>query len=154
MGRRKRLLLVGWMALALVAMAACATPRARAPEMPASRALLGWEEAGEASWYGHPHHGRATASGEIYDMRALTAAHKTLPLGVRVLVTHLTSGRTVEVRINDRGPFVRGRILDVSRAAAERLGGIGAGVFPVRLRVIALPDGTREAGARAPGTLQ
>jgi rare lipoprotein A len=145
-----RLVLVSSTAVALMALTGCATSRTRAPEMAPSRALLGWEQSGQASWYGHPHHGRATASGEIYDMRALTAAHRTLPLGVRVRVTHLGSGRTVEVRVNDRGPFVGGRILDLSQAAAERLGGVGAGVFPVRLRVIALPDGTREAGARAP----
>ncbi len=83
-------------------------------------------------------------------MRALTAAHRTLPLGTRILVTHVASGRTVEVRINDRGPFVRGRILDLSRAAAERLGVVGAGVAAVRIRVVALPDGAREAGTRAP----
>jgi rare lipoprotein A len=112
--------------------------------------MLGWEESGEASWYGRVHHGRPTASGEPYDMRALTAAHRALPLGTRILVTHVTSGRTVEVRINDRGPFVRGRILDLSRAAAERLGVVGAGVAVVRIRVVALPDGAREAGARAP----
>jgi rare lipoprotein A len=148
--RRERLARVGGMVIVLAALTACATARSRPPDPVPSRALLGWEQSGQASWYGHPHHGRATASGEIYDMRALTAAHRTLPLGVRVLVTHLGSGRTVELRINDRGPFVGGRILDVSQAAAERLGGVGAGVFPVRLRVIALPDGTREAGARSP----
>ena len=83
-------------------------------------------------------------------MRALTAAHRTLPLGTRILVTHVASGRTVQVRINDRGPFVRGRILDLSRAAAERLGVVGAGVAAVRIRVVALPDSAREAGTRTP----
>ena len=144
-----RLAQVGSTAIAVIVLAACATPRAGRPPPP-SPALLGWEERGQASWYGDPYHGRPTASGEIYDMRQLTAAHRTLPLGTRALVTHLGNGRTVEVRINDRGPFVWGRILDLSRAAAERLGGLGAGLFPIRLRVVGLPDGSREAGVRAP----
>ena len=91
---------------------------------------------GQASWYGHPHHGRTTSSGEIYDMHKLTAAHRTLPLGTRVLVTNRDNGRTVEVRINDRGPFKRGRILDLSYAAAKRLGAIGDGVIPVTLKIL------------------
>lgn len=137
--------------ITLVVLAACATPRAgKPPEAATSPPRIGWEETGQASWYGHPYHGRRTASGEIYDMRQLTAAHRTLPLGTRALITHLGNGRTVEVRINDRGPFVWGRIVDLSRAAAERLGGLGAGLFPVRLRILGLPDGTREAGGRGP----
>jgi rare lipoprotein A len=91
---------------------------------------------GQASWYGRPHHGRRTASGETYDMHKLTAAHRTLPLGTRVLVTNLENGRTVEVRINDRGPFVVNRVLDLSYAAARRLGALEDGVIPVRLRVL------------------
>ena len=91
---------------------------------------------GEASWYGHPHHGKPTSSGEIYDMNKLTAAHRTLPLGTRVLVTNLDNGRTVEVRVNDRGPFKRGRILDLSHAAAKRLGAVGEGVIPVTLKIL------------------
>ena len=94
-----------------------------------------------ASWYGMPHHGRRTASGEIYDMNRMTAAHKTLPFGTRVLVTNRNTKRTAEVRINDRGPFIKGRILDVSYAAARQLGVAAEGIFPVRLRVIALPGG-------------
>ena len=145
---RWRLAQVGLAAVALGMLAACATPRAdRAVKPPPpSPSLLGSEESGQASWYGPPHHGRPTFSGEIFDMRQLTAAHRTLPMGTRVLVTHLGTGRSVEVRINDRGPFVKGRILDVSQAAAERLGGLGTGLFPVRLRVVGLPDGTRENG--------
>jgi rare lipoprotein A len=96
----------------------------------------GGGQTGEASWYGEPHHGRATASGEIYDMNQLTAAHRTLPLGTRVLVTNLKNGRAVEVRINDRGPSVEGRIIDLSFAAAKELGAVPSGTIPVRIRVI------------------
>jgi rare lipoprotein A len=96
-----------------------------------------FEQTGEASWYGRQHHGKRTASGEVYDMHQLTAAHRTLPLGTRVLVTNLDNGRTVEVRINDRGPFVARRVLDLSYAAARRLGAVGDGVIPVGLKVLA-----------------
>ena len=99
-------------------------------------------ETGQASWYGHQHHGKQTASGEIFDMHEMTAAHRTLPLGTRVLVTNTSTGDAVEVRINDRGPFVDGRILDLSYAAGRVLGALGPGVIPVRLRVVGLPDGT------------
>jgi len=96
-------------------------------------------QTGQASWYGEPHHGQKTASGETYDMRQLTAAHRTLPLGTRLLVTNLKNGRTVEVRVNDRGPIATGRIIDLSYAAAEELGALSEGVFPVRIRVVATP---------------
>jgi rare lipoprotein A len=99
----------------------------------------GGGQTGEASWYGEPHHGRTTASGEIYDMNQLTAAHRTLPLGTRVLVTNLRNGRAVEVRINDRGPSVEGRIIDLSFAAAKELGAVPSGTIPVRIRVISQP---------------
>ena len=97
------------------------------------------EQTGEASWYGEPHNGRTTASGETYDMHQLTAAHRTLPLGTRVLVTNLKNGRAVEVRINDRGPTVDGRIIDLSFAAAKELGAVPSGTIPVRIRVISQP---------------
>lgn len=100
----------------------------------------GGGQTGEASWYGEPHHGRPTASGEIYDMNQLTAAHRTLPLGTRVLVTNLKNGRAVEVRINDRGPSVEGRIIDLSFAAAKELGAVPSGTIPVRIRVISPPQ--------------
>ncbi|RMH84015.1 septal ring lytic transglycosylase RlpA family protein [Pseudomonas sp. AOB-7] len=93
----------------------------------------GATETGKASYYGDRHHGRKTASGERFDQHALTAAHRSLPFGTRVRVTNLSNERSVVVRINDRGPFVRGRIIDVSRAAAERLGMLRAGVVPVRV---------------------
>jgi rare lipoprotein A len=101
--------------------------------------VAGAEEVGFASWYGAPHHGRRTASGEVYDMYQLTAAHRTLPFGTRLLVTNRDTSQSAEVRVNDRGPFVEGRILDVSYAAARQLGAVGPGVIPVRVRVIALP---------------
>jgi rare lipoprotein A len=96
----------------------------------------GARERGLASWYGKPFHGRRTASGEVYDMHKLTAAHRSLPFGTRVRVTRRDSGASVEVRINDRGPFVRGRIIDLSYAAAKRIGLDADGVAPVELRIL------------------
>lgn len=93
-------------------------------------------QTGRASWYGGPHHGRMTASGERFDMHALTAAHPTLPFGTRLRVVNLDNDREVEVRVNDRGPAVSGRIIDLSYAAARALGAIGRGVIPVRLTVL------------------
>jgi rare lipoprotein A (peptidoglycan hydrolase) len=92
---------------------------------------------GTASWYGPRFHGKKTASGEIYDQTKLTAAHKTLPLGSKARVTNLDNGSTVEVAINDRGPFVQGRIIDLSRAAARALGFVESGTAPVRVELIA-----------------
>lgn len=97
-------------------------------------------ETGLASWYGHPYHGRPAANGEIYDMESFTAAHRTLPFGTCVRVTNLTNQKVVEVRIIDRGPFVDGRIIDLSHIAAEKIDLIGPGVAPVRLDVVSLPE--------------
>ena len=97
------------------------------------------DQTGYASWYGKAHHGRRTTSGEIYDMNQRTAAHPALPMGTRLLVTNLSNGRTVTVRVNDRGPTVDGRILDLSYAAARELGAVGDGVVPVRIRVLREP---------------
>jgi rare lipoprotein A len=91
---------------------------------------------GRASWYGEPHHGRMTASGETFDMHRLTAAHRTLPLGTRLLVTNMANGRSVVVRVNDRGPYRSGRILDLSYAAARALHAVEAGVINVRLALV------------------
>ena len=99
----------------------------------------GFREFGRASWYGRDFHGRRTSNGEIYDMYAMTAAHKTLPLGTRVSVRHLENGRRIEVRINDRGPFVRGRIIDLSYTAARQLGIVGPGTGPVEVVALATP---------------
>lgn len=133
--RASRLLFLAALS-ALALLAGCSRAVVARPPVPPA---AGMEEVGFASWYGAPHHGRRTASGEIYDMNQLTAAHKTLPFGTRLLVTNRDTSQTAEVRVNDRGPFVEGRILDVSYAAARQLGAVGTGVIPVRLRVISLP---------------
>jgi rare lipoprotein A len=95
-----------------------------------------YEAVGVASWYGAKFHGRTTASGEPYDMNAMTAAHPSLPFGTKVRVTNLENGRSVVVRINDRGPFAKRRIIDVSRHAAKHLDFLGAGQARVRVEVI------------------
>lgn len=99
----------------------------------AATADTGYVEEGIASWYGHPFHGRLTASGEVFDKDQLTAAHPELPLGLEVDVTHVESGRSVQVEITDRGPFVDGRVIDLSEAAAQELDMIEDGLAPVRI---------------------
>lgn len=96
-------------------------------------------EIGIASWYGPGFHGKRTANGEIYDMYAMTAAHKTLPFGTIVRVVDLDTGRSVVVRINDRGPFVKGRIIDLSYAAAQELGMVKKGLAKVGLKIVKWP---------------
>lgn len=110
-------------------------PRASStpPQIPAA-------ETGLASWYGHPYHGRAAANGEIYDMEKLTAAHRTLPFGSWVRVTNVTNAKSVDVRITDRGPFVDGRVIDLSHAAAEAIDMIGPGLAQVRLDILSAPS--------------
>ena len=93
-------------------------------------------ETGIASYYADKYHGRKTASGETFDMHALTAAHPTYPFGTRVKVTHLKSQRSVIVRINDRGPFVKGRVIDLSLAAAEQLRMVRSGLAQVTLEIL------------------
>ncbi|GAB5471032.1 MAG: hypothetical protein Kilf2KO_40620 [Rhodospirillales bacterium] len=95
-----------------------------------------YDEVGKASWYGGKFHGRKTANGEIFDKNLLTAAHTTLPLPVIAKVTNLSNGRWIKVRINDRGPFSRGRIIDLSQAAAKELGFISQGTAKVRVQVL------------------
>lgn len=95
-----------------------------------------WSQTGIASWYGSYFHGRTTANGEIYNMYALTAAHKELPFGTVVRVTHLGNGSSVVVRINDRGPFIKGRIIDLSLRAAEEIGMKSQGVAKVKVEII------------------
>jgi len=99
-----------------------------------------WIEVGFASYYGEKFHGRRTASGEIFNMYKLTAAHRKLPFGTYVKVTNLENGRSVIVRINDRGPFKKNRIIDLSYEAAKRLGMISKGVARVKLEVIKWPQ--------------
>jgi rare lipoprotein A len=135
--RRNRDQLTIKVILPLLFLAACSIPRPKVavPIAPGTRP----SQTGTASWYGPGFHGKATASGTIYDQNDLTAAHQTLPLGSRVLVTNLQNGNTVVVTINDRGPFAKGRILDLSYAAGRALGMIAPGTVPVRLDVIESP---------------
>jgi rare lipoprotein A len=93
----------------------------------------GFKQTGIASWYGEDFHGKKTSSGEIYDMYAESAAHKTLPLGTIVRVRNLDNNREMEIRINDRGPFVNGRVIDLSYACASKLGVVGPGTVPIEL---------------------
>lgn len=115
---------------------ACSLPPTRVKVPAPSSTASGVTQTGIASWYGPGFHGKPTASGTIYNQNELTAAHQTLPLGTRVMVTNLDNGRSSEVTINDRGPFAKGRILDLSYAAAITLGMIGPGTIPVRIEVI------------------
>lgn len=125
-----RCLMLALVFAAVAALVACATEQGSTASAVA--------ETGLASYYGSEFHGRRTASGEVYDENKLTAAHRTLPFGTRVRVTNLANGKSVVVRINDRGPFREGRIIDVSRRAARELDSIRAGV--VRVRVVRLLD--------------
>jgi rare lipoprotein A len=113
------------------------------PPRPAAAAMppIGYTETGIASWYGHPYHGRPAADGEIYDMETFVAAHRTLPFNTWVRVVNLQNNKSVDVRIIDRGPFIDGRIIDLSHAAAAAIGLIGPGTGPVRMEVIAQPEG-------------
>jgi peptidoglycan lytic transglycosylase len=126
---RRRALALAATGLLLLAGCSHAPHPAPAPEAPPA-------EFGEASYYGPEFEGRKTASGERYHGDALTAAHRTLPFGTRVRVTDLSNGRTVDVVVNDRGPHRRGRIVDLSRSAAEQLHMVGRGVAQVRVEVI------------------
>ncbi|MDA8138825.1 MAG: septal ring lytic transglycosylase RlpA family protein [Desulfobacteraceae bacterium] len=99
----------------------------------------GFEEKGIASWYGEEFHGRKTSNGETYDMYGISAAHKTLPLGTYVRVNNLENGRTLDLRVNDRGPFVRGRIIDLSYGAAQKLGIVEKGTASVRVTALGAP---------------
>ncbi len=101
-------------------------------------------ETGLASWYGGKHHGKLTASGEVFNQDHFTAAHPMLPWGTRVKVINLDNGNSVDVRINDRGPYKQGRIIDVSRAAARALGMIRRGITTVRIEWLADPETTNE----------
>ena len=103
-------------------------------------------ETGEASWYGEDFQGNETANGEIYDLNGLTAAHPSLPFGTTVRVTNLSNRKKILLRINDRGPYVGRRLIDVSWAAAKRLGFVASGVTPVRVEVVARPSSKPGSG--------
>lgn len=127
-------LLGGTAVLVLAALTACGGGRShRGPEGLSRKERI---QVGVSSWYGKEFHGKPTASGEPFDMYDLTAAHRTLPLGSRCKVTNLENGRQTVLKINDRGPFVKGRILDCSYGAAQRLGFAGKGLAKVRIEVL------------------
>lgn len=119
-----------------VILAGCASPPPAGRHTAWDNRAIGYDRVGNASWYGAKFHGRRTASGQRFNMNALTAAHRTLPFGTQVAVTNLANGRTVRVVINDRGPFKRGRLIDVSRRAAYELGFLGQGTARVRVRTV------------------
>lgn len=121
-----------WWLPVLLLVQACSSD----PGPATSPASPGYSAEGKASFYGSRHHGRKTASGERFDKNALTAAHKTLPFGSRVRVVNLRNRQSVVVRINDRGPYARGRIIDLSEQAARQLNMIRDGVVPVRLELL------------------
>lgn len=122
-----------------------ARPKIETPKVPSASATV---HIGQASWYGPGFHGRKTASGDVFDQNKFTAAHRTFPLGSRARVTHLESGRTVEVEINDRGPYAGGRIIDLSQAAARALGIIENGTARVRVELISPPASEKAAHSR------
>jgi rare lipoprotein A len=109
------------------------------------RTSYGYNEVGVASWYGEDFHGKLTATGDVYNMYKLTAAHKTLPLGTVVEVTNLENGRKVDLTINDRGPFVDDRLIDLSYGAAKTLGSVDKGLAKVRVRALGPVAGTQLA---------
>lgn len=138
------------LAFALIITSSCShkkkvvsVPKAPQRNIPgdATRVKTGYTERGIASWYGDPYHGRRAANGEVFDMNALTAAHRTMPFGTWVKVDNEANGKQVNVRIIDRGPFVADRIIDLSRAAAEQIAMIGPGTAMVKLTVIDTPKG-------------
>jgi rare lipoprotein A len=110
------------------------------PTLVSARVQVGHTQNGIASYYHDSLNGNKTASGEIYDKRTLSAAHKTLPLGTRVRVTKLSNGKSIVLKINDRGPFVKGRIIDLSRRAARELGMIQSGLARVKVEVLSVPN--------------
>lgn len=127
--------LVGF-SLAVLALAAAGCASTRPSRATTTPPAPGTRVVGFASWYGQRHQGHATASGEAFDMTKLTAAHRTMPFGTRLRVTNVENGRSVVVRVNDRGPWVNDRVLDVSLAAARALGMTGDGVTKVEIVVL------------------
>jgi len=125
-------------------LAACATAPVKTP-----RDWTSFRQQGEASWYGPDFHGKTTANGERYNMLGLTAAHQQLPFNTLVRVTNLANGKVATIRINDRGPFLKGRILDLSYGAARALGASGAGVIPVRIEVVGKAAPPKPAAGKA-----
>lgn len=125
-----------WTLVLMVVLAACATPKREVLYEPFDREkILRYREVGLASWYGKEYHGRKTANGEVYDMYAMTAAHPTLPFNTFVRVTNMENGKKVELRINDRGPFIAGRIIDLSHSGARAIDMLIPGTAKVSIEV-------------------
>lgn len=117
--------------LASMAILGCSSIQSKNPED-----WIGYRDTGEASFYANKHQGKKTANGELYKHELKTAAHKTMPFGSKVKVTNVNNGKSVVVRINDRGPFVRGRIIDLSKSAFSSIGNISLGLIDVEIEVI------------------
>jgi rare lipoprotein A len=133
-------MILRWMVAALVGLAGCSggkQPAAVSGRPASAVAVEEWRlyETGIASWYGGRWHGRKTANGERYNQNSMTAAHKKLPFGTKVRVTNLKTGKSCVVRINNRGPYVRGRVIDLSAAAAKKIGSQAGGLSKVKLEV-------------------
>lgn len=133
-----------WIVLSFWLLVSCSSPAPRPTYFPGYP--IGYVERGMASWYGPGFHGNKTANGERYDMHKLTAAHRTLPLGSVAVIRSTHTGRQVTVRINDRGPFAKGRVLDLSLAGAQALGIVGNGTDQIELRVVGFEGRTAEMG--------
>lgn len=133
------------LAAVLVLSTGCLSPRPvyRGGIRSASTLVAGLSQRGTASFYAEAFHGRQTANGERYDMNAMTCAHSSLPFGTILEVENLDNGETAVVRVNDRGPYVGGRIVDLSRAAADRIGMVGTGTAEVLLRVVGFEEEER-----------
>jgi rare lipoprotein A len=136
-----RKLVMGCAVAGLIALSAKTEARSSASVQPPRASAVPEEkpETGEASWYGEEFQGNETANGETYDLNGLTAAHPTLPFGTTVRVTNLKNSKNILLRINDRGPYIGRRLIDVSKAAAKRLGFIYSGTTRVRVEVVARP---------------
>jgi len=131
----KRLNLI-FIILTLIILTGCSSTPNKSTNAKVSQSSRNHELAGKASWYGKNYHGRRTASGEKYNMRAYTAAHKTLAFGTIVRVTNTQTNKSVDVKINDRGPFVKGRVIDLSPKAFDQIGNTNQGVIPVKIRIL------------------
>lgn len=134
-----RKLVIGCAVSALIVLSPRSEARPPAAAALATMSVMPKTEIGLASWYGDELNGNLTADGEIFDMYALTAAHREFPIGTRVKVRNLLNNRSVTVRINDRGPNIAGRLIDVSMAGARTLGFLRAGIVPVELEVVRNP---------------
>jgi rare lipoprotein A len=125
----RKISILCWVMLSLVLTACASGPISRSDSK-------GFEESGEASYYAIKYQGRKTASGELFDQKAMTAAHKRLPFGSKAKVTNIANGKSIVVRVDDRGPFVRGRIIDLSKSAFQRIGNTRSGVIKVEIEVL------------------